>query len=101
VRKKLAVVVLVALALVAVLWFLVRPRPHRINQEDCDRITEGMTLREVEEIMGITAGDYSDTREPGTRFLRVGRYIIHESEKGVGKWGCAPQTPHILRCQLI
>jgi hypothetical protein len=62
-RKKLAVVVLVGLAVVTGLWFLVRSGPHRINGEGFDQITAGMTQREVEEILGGPPGDYTEYRE--------------------------------------
>jgi outer membrane protein assembly factor BamE (lipoprotein component of BamABCDE complex) len=65
VRKKLGVVV-VLLTVVTGSWFLTRPRPHRINQEGFDRITDGMTRQEVEEVLGRPPGDYTDRRDyPG------------------------------------
>jgi hypothetical protein len=45
--------VVVAAGAVVVLW----PREDRITQENCDRIHEGMTLTEVEAILG-PPGDY-------------------------------------------
>jgi hypothetical protein len=45
---------------IGLLW----PRPHRINQAGFDRITEGMTQREVEEVLGRPPGDYTDRRDP-------------------------------------
>src|SRR5690242_8738072 len=63
-RKKAAVVVVALLALLAGLFFLAWPRPHSLNQAGFDRITEGMTLREVEEVLGRRPGDYTSRRVP-------------------------------------
>ncbi len=62
-KKRTVVVVVLLLALVTSLWVLARPRPHRINREGFDRIEEGMTQREVEDILGRPPGDYTDRRE--------------------------------------
>jgi hypothetical protein len=60
--------VAVLLAVVIGVGFLCS-RPHRINQAGFDRITEGMTLREVEEILGRPPGDYTDRRLPDFAML--------------------------------
>jgi hypothetical protein len=57
-RRRTLLVVLAGLALVVatgvvVLW----PREDRITQENCDRISEGMSCAEVEAILG-PPGDY-------------------------------------------
>jgi hypothetical protein len=54
--RKLLVVVLAVL--VAVGAFVLWPRPDRITRENCERIREGMSLAEVEAILGGPPGDY-------------------------------------------
>jgi hypothetical protein len=63
VKRRLAALVVVVLVLVTGLWFVVRPRPHRINEGGFDQITQGMTRQEVEEILGRPPGNYTDRRE--------------------------------------
>jgi hypothetical protein len=88
VKRKLAVLVVVVLALVLGLWLLVWPRPHRINQEGFDWITEGMTQREVEEILGRPPGDYSYRWDPSLllswRMVESHRLETWISDDGIG-----------------
>jgi hypothetical protein len=62
-RKRLVVVVVVVVAVVTGLGLLGWPRRHRINREGFERITEGMTRQEVEDILGRPPGDYTVRRE--------------------------------------
>jgi hypothetical protein len=57
-RKYPFVVLGVCLLLFAALLTLTWPRPSKVTRENRDRIKEGMTLAEVEEILGGPAGDY-------------------------------------------
>jgi hypothetical protein len=59
-------------------WFATRP-VHRINESTVKQIKEGMTLAEVETILGVPAGDYSTRKVlflgPGTPPYRGWFYI--------------------------
>jgi hypothetical protein len=48
-----------ALILVGIFLPLLCPRSDRINEVACDRIAEGMSLAEVEAIIGLPPGDYT------------------------------------------
>ncbi|MCI0376235.1 MAG: hypothetical protein L0215_01380 [Gemmataceae bacterium] len=54
----------------AVLW-LTGPG-HRINALSFERIQEGMTEKEVEEILGVPAGDYGTKAHPELTVLPLG-----------------------------
>jgi HAMP domain-containing protein len=60
VRWLVAVLFLVGIALASFWWFYLRP-PYGITKRSFDKIEPGMTLREVEAIIG----------EPGTNFLTI------------------------------
>jgi hypothetical protein len=57
-------------------WWLGKPRPD-INRANFERIKKGMTLREVEAIIGAPAGDY--TTEP-TSIVDDGWYVSGDKE---------------------
>ena len=57
-----AALVLLAMACFCALWYATRPT-HHINEVSAEQIKEGMTLAEVESILGVPAGDYSTRRQ--------------------------------------
>src|SRR5262249_15470800 len=60
-RKKKLVCLGIVAALIAAVYFLIRPGvpSHNINLATVERIQKGMTLAEVEAILGVPAGDYT------------------------------------------
>lgn len=61
---------LVALAGAGALVIYFQPQP-RIDRETLDRITPGMTEREVERLIGAPAGKYCDFQPTDTRVQQV------------------------------
>jgi WD40 repeat protein len=58
---------------------------HRINEVSLQQIQRGMTLEEVEEILGVPAGDYTKNQSQGylineVRQLRVGKGRVPASQ---------------------
>jgi hypothetical protein len=69
-RKRLLLIIAAMVAVLAagsVALRLAAPR-HRITLENTRTIQRGMTEKEIEEILGVRAGDYSSTK-PGGTFL--------------------------------
>jgi hypothetical protein len=60
----LAIVGLVLLVLLADLGYLLLRPSSPISQAGCDLINEGMSLADVEVILGCPAGDYHDRDHP-------------------------------------
>jgi hypothetical protein len=85
VKRKLAVVVLVLLAVVTGLWFLARLRPHGINQDGFDQITVGMTQQEVEETLRRPPGNYTE---------RLDRYDDLAKVTDAMYWANLWEVPH-------
>jgi hypothetical protein len=57
-RKPVLAGVAFFLVLVGILVTLLLPRPSRVTRENSERIKEGMSRAEVEEILGGPPGDY-------------------------------------------
>jgi hypothetical protein len=49
---------ILTMAVMCTSWYAMRP-VHRINQDTVEEIKEGMTVKEVEAIFGVPAGDYT------------------------------------------
>lgn len=60
-RKRIIALICVALVLIVGSWIL-RPQRDQVNNDSISRIERGMTLHEVESILGAPPGDYT-TRE--------------------------------------
>jgi len=54
----LAALIVLTMGSIGALWFATRPT-HRINETTVEQIKIGMTLVEVESILGVREGDYS------------------------------------------
>ncbi|HMF15961.1 MAG TPA: hypothetical protein VKE98_02090 [Gemmataceae bacterium] len=68
-KRRLFWLAYAACVLLAVFWGarLLTPR-HRINRESLEKIQVGMTLEEVEAILGVPPGDYA-TKEIGIAWV--------------------------------
>jgi hypothetical protein len=70
---------LVAAAAFVTLWFAMAPT-HRITEENVQKISRGMTLEHVVEILGVPAGDYSTRKATFVGHPTSGLVFIHDDE---------------------
>jgi hypothetical protein len=87
-RKLLIALLAVALVLCGASLALVAPRHCSVNRAACDRIKEGMTRAEVEQILGGPPGDYRTRPGPAVPSTFVSAparlFYCHEEWRGDG-----------------
>jgi hypothetical protein len=101
-------VVTLVLVVITITAVLLMPRGDRINSHYCWQIKPGMTLAEVEEVLGCPPGDYradplrkKDTWEPPAapgalwRGERLTIYVVLDGQKRVT--GLATFHPYPMR----
>jgi hypothetical protein len=81
-RKLLIGLLAVGLVLFGAVFALLRPRPCPVNRAAYERIEEGMTLADVEAILGGPPGDYQ-TR-PSVHYPHIGALEVCPEESWEG-----------------